>query len=814
MFGRDGEKQTEPLKTRVFISYSRKNLNWVDQFVAALKDQDIEVFIDREDIVPGEPWKPRIFSLINKADTVIFIISKASVNSEICSEEVGYADSLNKQFVPILLEEPVAQDGSELSVPEALARINYIDFTSDANIETSSEALLSTLFLDLNWVREHTRLGELAIRWKEAGKPSAQLLRGDDLEAAERWRDHPQENTRLPTELQLDFITASRFAQIKGQRRAIVGAVAVAIMAIGLAGVALWQWDIAVRKEKEIKYQFLRQTEIVAAQQMRDGDFVKAALNLEVVVKNKHLGLTNEKRLKMIVSPFQKLETLLNALEKWTVFSWKEHVYIRGEIPTEIYRLGIHNSTRWFRHKNLIVTLDRSGGVVVFDVYRKKITDSKEVDELPSLEFKALTYEGSDGLTIFFNRFHGMSTTQGNIGVWIVSKKGIATFKELDFDFKGHEDVPQGVQITDIAKETQRTFNDIMQLQNGDPSVVEGQVENLKLVDELSYPALKNETTLWTEAKTKNNDNDDQHSMMSEFIKLGKNLYVTIDVNMSHSMYSFCYHSTRGCLEFIDNFVSSKVHGIKPTPDGQKWIIFGKNISLEKEGNTDKEYQTSNFILSSTNKFEILKSSPMLNDIGEILDASFSYDNKFLAVLSNIGIYLFDTSQDYKYLEKINRYGAIQVDWLDNDNLVLITDKGLIKKISLRNSDDRWSELNIGNLAYKKVHQDDKASWRFSVNAKEKLLLAGHEQAAILIDVHLGAPVTKIIQKEFSYGNFTLNDGGDLLIKSSSTNLSRAGTSDLFKKLSNLRKAQDAKNLVTLLSEKRVTKRLNPELKH
>ena len=47
--------------------------------------------------------------------------------------------------------------------------------------------LAEALRVDLHWIREHTRLGELATRWEGRGRPESLLLRGDDLDTAKAW---------------------------------------------------------------------------------------------------------------------------------------------------------------------------------------------------------------------------------------------------------------------------------------------------------------------------------------------------------------------------------------------------------------------------------------------------------------------------------------------------------------------------------------------------------------------------------------------------------------------------------------------------
>lgn len=51
-------------KTRVFISYSRKDMAFVDRLEGALKVRGFEPLIDREEIYAFEDWWKRIEALI------------------------------------------------------------------------------------------------------------------------------------------------------------------------------------------------------------------------------------------------------------------------------------------------------------------------------------------------------------------------------------------------------------------------------------------------------------------------------------------------------------------------------------------------------------------------------------------------------------------------------------------------------------------------------------------------------------------------------------------------------------------------------
>jgi TIR domain len=80
-------------KLRVFISYSRDDLDFADQLNAALEACGFECFIDRHGISGGEEWKRRLENLIRESDTVVFVLSPTSARSEICAWEVEEGDT-------------------------------------------------------------------------------------------------------------------------------------------------------------------------------------------------------------------------------------------------------------------------------------------------------------------------------------------------------------------------------------------------------------------------------------------------------------------------------------------------------------------------------------------------------------------------------------------------------------------------------------------------------------------------------------------------------------------------------------------------
>ena len=152
-------------RAKVFVSYSRKDLAFAQMMVGALAERGFDAFLDKTDIAPGEPWKERLAGLIATADTVVFTVSPDSVASTICAWELEESARLGKRIIPV-----VARRIADADAPPALGRLNWV-FLAEGDDKDAALATLDTaLHTDLPWVREHTRLGELARHWDEQGR--------------------------------------------------------------------------------------------------------------------------------------------------------------------------------------------------------------------------------------------------------------------------------------------------------------------------------------------------------------------------------------------------------------------------------------------------------------------------------------------------------------------------------------------------------------------------------------------------------------------------------------------------------------------
>lgn len=231
-------------KTRVFISYSRKDSAFADRLCTSLVERGYQPFLDREDISGGEAWKERLEALILQADAVAFVISPDSVASRICDWETNRTLELGKRLIPLLLR-PIESGAA----PPQLSRLNYIHVDTEEKLETGLRSLCAACDVDIAWVREHTRMVDLASRWDVGGRRADAVLRGAELAAAEAWLSGRQPLAPSVPEHLLDFLQAGRALEVDTLKReraniqrtrrlqlGVSGLVALAAIVVVLAG--------------------------------------------------------------------------------------------------------------------------------------------------------------------------------------------------------------------------------------------------------------------------------------------------------------------------------------------------------------------------------------------------------------------------------------------------------------------------------------------------------------------------------------------------------------------------------------------------
>ena len=236
----------------VFISYSRqRDSEFVDRLTAALTERGQEVWVDRSGIFPSSAWRPELEQAILEAHAIVFVISPESINSEYCRAELDHATALGKRIVPLLARETPLD-----SIPPALSALHFLSFTEFQDPATSDhegfegqvDRLVEVLSTDIESIHLHTGLLTRATQWTKNSQDKSLLLRGRELETAERWLDEQtsQQHPIRPEQQQL--IRESRRAATRRQRGSVSAAAVVALAMVLLAVVALVQRGQAVHQ--------------------------------------------------------------------------------------------------------------------------------------------------------------------------------------------------------------------------------------------------------------------------------------------------------------------------------------------------------------------------------------------------------------------------------------------------------------------------------------------------------------------------------------------------------------------------------------
>jgi hypothetical protein len=126
----------QAIKQQVFISYSRKDINFARRLAADLEEAGFDVWWDISDLKGGDDWVRFIPAAIQASQYFVVLLSPNSVQSEWVAKEYSYALRLHKKVVPAMIKPS--------EVPFALNTINYVDFVHE-DYDTAINKLLRAL---------------------------------------------------------------------------------------------------------------------------------------------------------------------------------------------------------------------------------------------------------------------------------------------------------------------------------------------------------------------------------------------------------------------------------------------------------------------------------------------------------------------------------------------------------------------------------------------------------------------------------------------------------------------------------------------
>ena len=121
---------------KIFIPYSRKDLDFVKKLAEDLTQAGYDVWYDLTDLEGGDHWADELQTAIDECQVYVLVISPNSVASEWVEKEFIYASGEGKKVVPLLFK--------QTDLPLWLVNIHYVDIQG-ANYKENFQHVLGAL---------------------------------------------------------------------------------------------------------------------------------------------------------------------------------------------------------------------------------------------------------------------------------------------------------------------------------------------------------------------------------------------------------------------------------------------------------------------------------------------------------------------------------------------------------------------------------------------------------------------------------------------------------------------------------------------
>ena len=109
------------MKPNLFISYSRREVGFVDDLAGHLEEAGYNIWLDYRSLVPGRPWEEQIFQGVANANVILLVVSKSAIASR--NVEVEWKrvlDEKGKRIILLIFE--------AVDLPEVLEKYEWVDF--------------------------------------------------------------------------------------------------------------------------------------------------------------------------------------------------------------------------------------------------------------------------------------------------------------------------------------------------------------------------------------------------------------------------------------------------------------------------------------------------------------------------------------------------------------------------------------------------------------------------------------------------------------------------------------------------------------
>lgn len=135
--------------TQIFISYSRADRQFIDQFTPLIRRVygNDSIWFD-EDISGGTDWWQTILHEIGVCDLFVFLVSNEALESQYCQKELREALRLNKRVLPVVVRRlsPSYPGGIDEDLAKFLRKTQYVDMSTGC----SDARAVSSLYASIN----------------------------------------------------------------------------------------------------------------------------------------------------------------------------------------------------------------------------------------------------------------------------------------------------------------------------------------------------------------------------------------------------------------------------------------------------------------------------------------------------------------------------------------------------------------------------------------------------------------------------------------------------------------------------------------
>lgn len=118
------------MKPNIFMSYSRREVGFVDDLTQRLEKEGYHVWLDYRSLAPGTPWAEQIDRGVDESQVILLVVSKASIASQYVEMEWRRVlTEKNKRIILLIFE--------AVDLPPELEQFEWVDFRGnyDAGIK-------------------------------------------------------------------------------------------------------------------------------------------------------------------------------------------------------------------------------------------------------------------------------------------------------------------------------------------------------------------------------------------------------------------------------------------------------------------------------------------------------------------------------------------------------------------------------------------------------------------------------------------------------------------------------------------------------